>query len=190
MAPTRIYARWREQLALSLPDHLLPIPAHAYDAPVQMAVQPHRGDHVQLIALSPMVYRTFFAPLGTNIYDMYDPQVEGTVAGVFRVSPERLAFAIENTRDTVGVPWVLVTAPFVPEEMLPPGDEECPPGWLTAVLGVARSTVGLQRDAVVVDGLGDVPTPPVVLHYPDPRVRRCDRMLTERAGRTWKPYDP
>ncbi|KAI0718696.1 hypothetical protein C8T65DRAFT_737050 [Cerioporus squamosus] len=179
MPTTRIYARWSDHLSLSLPDHPHPVPAHAYDAPTPLDARPTKGDHVQIIALSPMAYRTMYAPLGTRIYDVYDPQVEGVVEGVCWAGSSRLAFAVKNERDVAGVPWVVVSVPFDSLSMAPVADEECPPGWLRTCLSVERSEVVVQYDVVVVDKLGNEPTPPVSLQYPDPHVWQRDRLLTD-----------
>ncbi|KAI0720600.1 hypothetical protein C8T65DRAFT_735924 [Cerioporus squamosus] len=189
MPTTRVYARWADQFDLSIPNTPLPIPVHAYDAPIPPPVCPKRGERVQVIALSPMAYRTMYAPLGTRIYDIYDPQVEGVVEGVCPAGPSRVAFAIRNFRQESGVQWVVVTVPFVEGEMRWPGAEECPDEWLQSCLSGERSSVELQHDAVVVDKLGDVPTSPVALKYPDPRVSQRDRLLTECFDR-WRPTNP
>ncbi len=179
MSTTRIYARWEDHLFLSLPNNPLPIPAHTYNAPVPMGACPKRGDHVQIIALSPLVYRTLDVPLGARIYDVYDPQVVGVVEGVCWSGPSRVAFAVENERAVTGVPWVIVTVPFDCRTMEPPADEDCPLGWLKNCLEMQRSKVVVQHDAVVVDKLGDEPTPLVSLQYPDPRVWQRDQLLTD-----------
>ncbi|KAI0720818.1 hypothetical protein C8T65DRAFT_735752 [Cerioporus squamosus] len=179
--PTRIYARWADHLSLSLPDHSLPVPAHAYDVPIPIGACPELGERVQIIALSPMAYRTMHTPLGTQIYDVYDPQVEGVVEGVCWAGPSRVAFAVKNERLVAGVPWVVVTMPFDRWAMKLVAEEDCPPGWLRTCLSTQRSEVEVQDGAVVVDKLGDDPTPPVSLQYPDPRVWQHDRLLTDRA---------
>ncbi|KAI0685562.1 hypothetical protein C8T65DRAFT_701484 [Cerioporus squamosus] len=189
MPTTRIYARWTSQMSLSLPKHPLPIPAHAYDAPIPLQACPRRGERVRIMALSPMAYRTMYAPIGTNKYDVYDPYVEGIVEGVVMASPSVVAFAVKNIRREAGVKWVVVSAPFVQETMVPPPEEDCPLEWLRSCLSSGTKEVELQEDAVVVDELGDDPSPPVTLQYPDPRVQRRDRMLMDRCG-SWRPTSP
>ncbi len=188
MPATRVYARWSGQLQLSLPDHLQVVPAHTYDAPIPMPACPRRGERVQVIALSPMVYRTMHTPIGTRQYDVYDPYIEGVVVGVMMVGKVQVVFAVKNERLEAGVQWVVVTAPY-DREMMDPPVEDCPLGWLREVLSKGRSNVSLQRDAVVVDELGNDPSPPVSLQYPDPRVWRRDQMLMDRCG-AWRPEKP
>ncbi len=189
MPTTRVYARWSGQLLLSLPDHLQAIPAHTYDAPIPMPACPRRGECVKIVALSPMVYRTMHTPIGTRMYDVYDPYVEGMVEGVVMVNPTQVAFAVKNERVEAGVQWVVVAAPFCRDVMVSPPMEDCPLEWLRGCLSKGRSDVLLQRDAVVVDELGNDPSPPVSLQYPDPRVWRRDQMLTDRCG-AWRPEKP
>ncbi|KAI0684818.1 hypothetical protein C8T65DRAFT_748483 [Cerioporus squamosus] len=187
MTTTRIYARWADQLELSIPTDPLPVPAHAYDAPIPPPICPSLGERVQIIALSPMVYRTMFTPLGgTRKYDVYDPQVEGVVEGVCMAGKSRVAFTVKNFRRESGVQWVVVTVPFVEGVMRQPEASDCPADWLRRCLAEEQSDVELQCDAVVEDELGDVPTSPVTLQYADPRVWQRDRLLTECFDR-WRP---
>ncbi len=186
MTATRIYARWSYQMSLSLPEHPHPLPAHAYDAPIPLHACPRRGERVRILALSPMAYRTFYTPVGATCYDVYDPYVEGMVEGVQLVDGIRVAFVVKNDREETGVKWVVVSAPFVPETMVPPPADDCPLEWMRRCLGGGRSVVELQPDAMVEDKLGSKPSPPVSLQYPDPCVWRRDRVLTDRFEH-WRP---
>ncbi|KAI0721262.1 hypothetical protein C8T65DRAFT_735283 [Cerioporus squamosus] len=184
----RLYGRWRHQLALSTPNHLLPVTAHVYEAPTPFPSFLRPGDQVQLIAISPTVYRTLFMPPGQNMYDVYDPQVVGRVEGMRAVGPDRLVILVENARSEHGVPWAVISAPFVPGKVPVALSEECRVEWAKELLEMDWGFVRWGANEVVVaDNLVEGVTPPVNYRFPDPKMRRRDRKITDKGG-AWKPY--
>ncbi|TFK93201.1 hypothetical protein K466DRAFT_581157 [Polyporus arcularius HHB13444] len=177
--PLRLYARWMRQATLSLPTSVHPIVAHEYEMPIKPSQPLRVGLRVQLMALSPMVYRTLLPCFTHPIYDVYDPQIEGEVDGV-RVNEEVqiVYFAIRNERAQNRVRYVVVAAPYIPGLTV----AESPPrrscDWLDAMttresLGLDSlsdrvSELKLEESAEVIDGFRDSPTQPLSFRYPDP----------------------
>ncbi|KAI0681961.1 hypothetical protein C8T65DRAFT_751040 [Cerioporus squamosus] len=184
----RLYGRWRSQLALSLPDQLLPATVHTYSAPSPLPANIRFGDRVQVIALSPVVYRTLRTQSGSPVFDVYDPQIIGVVEGVRRFGEEQVALLVKNERIEHGVEWAVVSAPLVAGEA-PNVVEDGPLAeWAKRLLDSEGRVAGLRCvDVVVVDELGEDVTLPVKCRYPDPKVRRRERRITDVAG-AWKPY--
>ncbi|KAI0706717.1 hypothetical protein C8T65DRAFT_740562 [Cerioporus squamosus] len=183
----RLYARWRDQFALSLPDQPLPASVHAYCAPSPLPAKMQLGDHVQVIAISPMVYRTLHVPPGTNLFDVYDPQIVGQVEGMRSFGSEKVVLLVRNARAEHGVQWAVVAAPPVPGEAPDASGDGHLAEWMARLLeDEGRVADPKCVGAVVVDNLGGGVTPPVKCRFPDPKTRRRDRKITDQYG-AWKP---
>ncbi|KAI0713859.1 hypothetical protein C8Q76DRAFT_620411 [Earliella scabrosa] len=181
----RVYGRWKESIQLSLPSAVHPVVAHRYIAPVRPEVAVQVGMRVQVIALSPAVYRTLHTPLRSKpLYDVYDPHIEGTVIGVKHDSADVVTVAIWNERPISKVAIAIVTLPYIPDITMTLKDVETTCPWLFGLAVYPPGVVTLEEGAEVVDHLGDLPTPPVVLCYPDPEMYEHDTLVTDlgRAG--------
>ncbi|KAI0709669.1 hypothetical protein C8T65DRAFT_648821 [Cerioporus squamosus] len=176
----RLYGRWRDQAALSLPDQLLPVTIHTYDAPSPLPARIRLGDRVQVIAVSPMAYRTLHVPPGRTIFDVYDPQIVGVVEGVRTSGAEKVTLLVRNERAEHGVAWAVVSGPPMPGDTPSAVEDGYLVEWMKSVLDGEGSVVALRcADAEVVDHLGGGVTLPVQCQYPDPEMRRRDRRTTE-----------
>ncbi|KAI0702818.1 hypothetical protein C8T65DRAFT_741498 [Cerioporus squamosus] len=174
----RLYGRWREQRSLSLPNRLLAATVHIYNAPTPIPVGLRLGDHVQVVHV----------PLGPSYFDVYDPQIVGSVEGVRRIGTERVALLVKNEREEYGAGWAVVSAPLGPGETPDVVDEGHLAEWMKQLLdGEVNVAVPKSGDVVVVDNLGWAVTPLVTYRFPDPKMRRRDRKITGPSG-AWKPY--
>ncbi|RPD56444.1 hypothetical protein L227DRAFT_614587 [Lentinus tigrinus ALCF2SS1-6] len=176
--PMRVYARWREQVALSLPSSVHPVTVHQYNMPIKPSEPLHLGLRVKVMALSPTVYRTLIPCFAHPCYDVYDAQIEGEIVGVRVQRDAQVYFAIRNERETNRVSHVVVIAPYVLGETLAESSPRASCDWLDAMCATERPSdvrdlkVGLEKTAVVLD---DVAVSPISFRYPDPPYLR-DRL--------------
>ncbi len=184
----RIYGRWRRELTLAVPDRLLTVSAHAYDAPKPLPRKLCVGECIQLIALSPAVYRTLNTPPGQTIYDVYDPQIAGTVAAMRRNEDGRMVILVENGRSKHGVAWAVISAPLEPEMASETPAVDGAEDWMMELLAADRCEVQWGIFEVVVsDDIPEGITPLVKYQYSDPKSKKHDKKVMDKHG-AWKPH--
>lgn len=166
----RIYGLWRDHGSTIVPGYPSSTLVHYYDSPIALWEPLVIGRRVQLIALSPVPYRTLTPSLHSNAYDVYDPQIVGRVAGVHIRNDGVIVCAVENERAVSAVGLVVITLPFNAGLSRLTREGDCPEGWMKKLLLQVRNHVVAQVSVMVHDNLGHGETPVPVLQYPDPRI--------------------
>ncbi|KAI0735642.1 hypothetical protein C8Q76DRAFT_611405, partial [Earliella scabrosa] len=178
--PWRVYGRWRDKLSLSLPSSVHPLVVHRYVAPVVPETALRVGMRVQILALSPAVYRTLHTPLWSKpVYDVYDPHVEGTVIGAKVDDDKVVTLAVQNERAISKVAFAVVTLPYMPGVTVFLEEVERTCTWLFDLPTYPLGTISLEGDAKILDNLGPLPTPYPTLLYPDPETYEYSTLVTD-----------
>ncbi len=189
-AALRIYGRWRDGYSTNVPGRSTPILVHVYDAPIPVGEPLFVGKRVQLIALSPISYRTRKPSLFySNSYDVYDPQIVGCVVGAhMQRDGGPMLFAVDNERSVSTVGLVILAVPFIVGLSLAPVEDDCPREWVKELLAKVQSQVVMHITATVCDNLQKGETPIQVLQYPEPEEEEeLDRAVNPPA-QVWRPW--
>ena len=107
-----MYGLWRDHYSITIPGHSGLALVHAYDAPIPTTAMPHVGSRVQVIAIARASYRAHPPARSADVYDVYDPQIEGVVTGLCITASGRLTYAVENERTVSTVELVVISMPY------------------------------------------------------------------------------
>ena len=177
--PERLYGRWADQLHLTSEGSPKTFLAHRYIIPICPRSPVRVGVRVQIIALSPSVYRTTNPIASRGVYDVYDPHIEGEVVGVKLDGCNLVSFAIRNERHVSKVAVAVVVLPYIAGVSAIVAEVDTTCSLLFGLPELRRRPAWFDEEARVMDNLGELPTPSLTLVYPNPETYTHDVLITD-----------